>query len=133
MIRSLWIAKTGLDAQQTQLDVISNNLANVGTAGFKRSLTVLDTMGDAPQPLISVSGDWYQMLTILAVLSLAVGNIVAIAQTNLKRMLAYSTISQVGFVLLGMIGAHTGGDPMQSADAFGSGPRPCSRRWARTN
>jgi flagellar basal-body rod protein FlgG len=37
MIRSLWIAKTGMDAQQTQLDVISNNLANVNTAGFKKS------------------------------------------------------------------------------------------------
>jgi len=37
MIRSLWIAKTGMDAQQTQLDVISNNLANVGTTGFKTS------------------------------------------------------------------------------------------------
>jgi flagellar basal-body rod protein FlgG len=37
MIRSLWIAKTGLDAQQTQLDVVSNNLANVGTTGFKRA------------------------------------------------------------------------------------------------
>src|SRR4030095_8235955 len=37
MIRSLWISKTGLDAQQTQLDVVSNNLANVSTAGFKRS------------------------------------------------------------------------------------------------
>lgn len=37
MIRSLWIAKTGMDAQQTQLDVISNNLANVGTTGFKHS------------------------------------------------------------------------------------------------
>src|SRR4051812_29076295 len=37
MVRSLWIAKTGLDAQQTQLDVISNNLANVNTTGFKRS------------------------------------------------------------------------------------------------
>src|SRR5690606_24648512 len=72
------------------------------------------------EALPSVSGDWYQMLTILAVLSLAVGNIVAIAQTNLKRMLAYSTISQVGFVLLGMIGAHTDGDPVQAADAFGS-------------
>ncbi len=36
MIKSLWIAKTGLDAQQTQMDAISNNLANVGTAGFKR-------------------------------------------------------------------------------------------------
>lgn len=37
MIRSLWIAKTGMDAQQTQLDVISNNLANVGTTGFKHA------------------------------------------------------------------------------------------------
>src|SRR4030067_461979 len=37
MIRSLWISKTGLDAQQTQMDVISNNLANVSTSGFKRS------------------------------------------------------------------------------------------------
>jgi len=37
MIRSLWISKTGLDAQQTQMDVLSNNLANVNTAGFKRS------------------------------------------------------------------------------------------------
>jgi flagellar basal-body rod protein FlgG len=37
MVRSLWIAKTGLDAQQVQLDVIANNLANVSTAGFKRS------------------------------------------------------------------------------------------------
>ncbi|MEP7206000.1 MAG: flagellar basal-body rod protein FlgG [Casimicrobiaceae bacterium] len=44
MIRSLWIAKTGLDAQQTQLDVVSNNLANVGTAGFKRSRAVFEDL-----------------------------------------------------------------------------------------
>jgi len=44
MIRSLWIAKTGLDAQQTQLDVISNNLANVGTAGFKRARAVFEDL-----------------------------------------------------------------------------------------
>ena len=44
MIRSLWIAKTGLDAQQTQLDVISNNLANVSTAGFKRSRAVFEDL-----------------------------------------------------------------------------------------
>jgi NADH-quinone oxidoreductase subunit N len=72
------------------------------------------------EALASVSGDWYQMLAVLAVLSLGLGNIVAIAQTNLKRMLAYSTISQMGFVLLGMVGAHTGGDAVQAADAFGS-------------
>ena len=44
MIRSLWIAKTGLDAQQTQLDVISNNLANVSTTGFKRSRAVFEDL-----------------------------------------------------------------------------------------
>ena len=44
MIRSLWIAKTGLDAQQTQLDVITNNLANVGTNGFKRSRAVFEDL-----------------------------------------------------------------------------------------
>jgi len=44
MIRSLWIAKTGLDAQQTQLDVISNNLANVSTNGYKRSRAVFEDL-----------------------------------------------------------------------------------------
>jgi flagellar basal-body rod protein FlgG len=44
MIRSLWISKTGLDAQQTQLDVISNNLANVSTSGFKRSRAVFEDL-----------------------------------------------------------------------------------------
>ena len=44
MIRSLWISKTGLDAQQTQLDVVANNLANVGTAGFKRSRAVFEDL-----------------------------------------------------------------------------------------
>jgi len=44
MIRSLWIAKTGMDAQQTQMDVISNNLANVSTSGFKRSRAVFEDL-----------------------------------------------------------------------------------------
>jgi len=44
MIRSLWIARTGLDAQQTQLDVIANNLANVSTNGFKRSRAVFEDL-----------------------------------------------------------------------------------------
>lgn len=44
MIRSLWIARTGLDAQQTQLDVISNNLANVSTNGFKRARPVFEDL-----------------------------------------------------------------------------------------
>jgi NADH-quinone oxidoreductase subunit N len=47
--------------------------------------------------------EWTQMLSILAILSLVVGNTVALAQTNLKRMLAYSTISNVGFIVLGFV------------------------------
>lgn len=52
---------------------------------------------------------WQQMLVITAILSLAVGNIVAIAQTNIKRMLAYSTIAHMGFFLLGMLAAGPNG------------------------
>ncbi|MBK4737027.1 flagellar basal-body rod protein FlgG [Noviherbaspirillum pedocola] len=44
MIKSLWIAKTGLDAQQTQMDTIANNLANVSTSGFKRSRAVFEDL-----------------------------------------------------------------------------------------
>ncbi len=44
MIRSLWISKTGLEAQQTQMDVVSNNLANVSTTGFKRSRAVFEDL-----------------------------------------------------------------------------------------
>ena len=51
----------------------------------------------------SLQGDWQQMLIILSVLSMALGNLVAIAQSNIKRMLAYSTISHVGFLLLGIL------------------------------
>jgi NADH-quinone oxidoreductase subunit N len=53
--------------------------------------------------LQSLAQDWHGMVAVLALLSLAIGNIVAIAQTNLKRMLAYSTISHVGFLLLGLL------------------------------
>ena len=53
--------------------------------------------------LLPLAIDWQQMLAVLAVGSLLVGNLAAIAQTNLKRMLAYSTISQMGFVLLGLM------------------------------
>ena len=56
-----------------------------------------------PEALAGAQPDWSQMLVVLAVLSMAIGNIVAIAQSNLKRMLAYSTISHVGFVLLGIL------------------------------
>jgi NADH-quinone oxidoreductase subunit N len=52
--------------------------------------------------MISLAIDWQQMLLLLSVGSLLVGNLAAIAQTNLKRMLAYSTIAQMGFVVLGL-------------------------------
>ena len=55
------------------------------------------------EALGGLQADWQQMIIVLAVLSLAVGNIIAIAQTNIKRMLAYSTISHVGFILLGIL------------------------------
>ncbi len=52
---------------------------------------------------------WQDMLIVLAVLSMAIGNVVAIAQTNIKRMLAYSTISHVGFILLGVLAGNAVG------------------------
>ena len=55
--------------------------------------------------LIELHGDWQGMLIVLAALSMVLGNVVAIAQTNIKRMLAYSTISHMGFVLLGLLPA----------------------------
>src|SRR5580692_11240666 len=56
-----------------------------------------------PEALAGSQADWNQMLVVLSVLSMALGNIVAIAQSNLKRMLAYSTISHVGYILLGIL------------------------------
>jgi NADH-quinone oxidoreductase subunit N len=72
------------------------------------------------EALLGVAADWQQMLLVLAIASLAIGNIVAIAQRNLKRMLAYSTISQVGFVLMGMLAGVSDGDAAGAADAWGS-------------
>jgi len=63
---------------------------------------LIDGLGD-------LVADWQGMLVIMAVLSMAIGNIAAIAQTNVKRMLAYSTISHMGFVLLGFISADWNG------------------------
>ena len=58
--------------------------------------------------LIDLAQDWQQMLALLALLSMALGNITAIAQSNLKRMLAYSTIAHMGFMLLGLLRAWSG-------------------------
>jgi NADH-quinone oxidoreductase subunit N len=66
-------------------------------AAFAMAIRLLQT------GLGSLHGDWAQMLAILAVLSIVLGNLAAIAQSNIKRMLAYSTISHMGFVLLGLL------------------------------
>ena len=61
------------------------------------------------QGLQTMAVDWQQMLLVMAVLSIIIGNVTAIAQTNLKRMLAYSTISHIGFVLFGLMSASING------------------------
>jgi NADH-quinone oxidoreductase subunit N len=76
-------------------------------AAFAMAIRLLDT------GLGALQDDWSQMLAILAVLSIVLGNLAAIAQTNIKRMLAYSTISHMGFVLMGLLPG--------TADGFGAG------------
>src|SRR3989338_4401685 len=56
-----------------------------------------------------LAGSWQTMLMIMAVLSMAIGNLIAIAQDNIKRMLAYSSISHMGFFLLGILSATPNG------------------------
>ena len=68
--------------------------------------------------LLDLAADWQQMLVIMAVLSMAIGNLSAIAQTNLKRMLAYSTISHMGFLLIGLLSGVVGGNWFNAAEAY---------------
>ncbi len=70
--------------------------------------------------LITMAEDWQSMLIILSVLSMAIGNLAAIAQTNLKRMLAYSAISHMGFMLLGIVTGVVGGDARYALNAYSS-------------
>ena len=73
------------------------------------------------EALPSMAFDWQQMLMVVAVLSLAFGNITAIAQTNIKRMLAYSTIAQMGFVVLALVVGNTGSSLTDPAAAYSAG------------
>jgi NADH-quinone oxidoreductase subunit N len=70
--------------------------------------------------LLPLAFDWQQMLSVLAIGSLLVGNLAAIAQSNLKRMLAYSTIAQMGFVLLGFVAGVINGQTTLAANAYSS-------------
>ena len=71
--------------------------------------------------LLPLAADWQQMMAVLAVCSLAVGNLAAIAQTNLKRMLAFSTISQMGFLLLAFVSGTSAGDHANATNAYSGG------------
>lgn len=68
--------------------------------------------------LPTLAHDWQQMLALLAVLSMALGNIAAIAQSNLKRMLAYSAIAHMGFMLLGLLSGWVDGNWNSRNDAY---------------
>src|SRR5450830_35465 len=70
--------------------------------------------------LLPLAIDWQQMLMVLAVMSIVIGNVTAIAQTNIKRMLAYSTISHMGFMLLGMLSGFVDGNLYQAVNAYSS-------------
>jgi NADH-quinone oxidoreductase subunit N len=79
------------------------------------------TMRLLVEGMLPLAVDWQQMLMVLAVGSLLVGNLAAIAQTNVKRMLAFSTISQMGFVLLGITSGVVNGDALTlTANAYSS-------------
>ena len=99
--------------------------------GAPTSVTVL--IGSAPElaafaitirllveGLLPLAIDWQQMLALMAVASLLIGNLAAIAQTNLKRMLAYSTIAQMGFVILGLLSGVVNGNTLSAANAYSS-------------
>jgi NADH-quinone oxidoreductase subunit N len=68
--------------------------------------------------LPALAADWQEMLALLAILSMAVGNITAIAQSNLKRMLAYSTIAHMGFMLLGLLSGVVDGNTLNRDAAY---------------
>jgi NADH-quinone oxidoreductase subunit N len=90
----MWVPDV-YEGAPTPMTLFIGSASKIAAFGF-----LVRILGDA---LAGASADWRGMLIILAVASLAVGNIIAIAQTNIKRMLAYSTISHMGFLLLGIL------------------------------
>jgi NADH-quinone oxidoreductase subunit N len=90
----MWVPDV-YEGAPTAMTLFIGSAPKIAAFGF-----IMRILADA---LGSAVADWQAMLVILAVLSLAIGNIAAIAQTNLKRMLAYSTISHMGFLLLGVL------------------------------
>lgn len=83
-------------------------------AGFAIAIRLL------VEGMLGLAPDWQQMLIVLAVASLVLGNVAAIAQSNLKRMLAYSMISHMGFVLLGLSAGVVSGNTLSAGNAYSS-------------
>ena len=90
----MWVPDV-YDGAPTAITLFIASAPKIAAFGF-----VIRILADA---LAGAASDWQGMLVILAVLSMAIGNIIAISQTNIKRMLAYSTISHMGFLLLGIL------------------------------
>ena len=78
------------------------------------------TMRLLVEGLMPLAIDWQQMLMVMSIASLLIGNLTGIAQTNLKRMIAYSTISQMGFVLIGLTSGVVDGNSAAAANAYSS-------------
>ena len=70
--------------------------------------------------MLGLATDWQQMLVVMALASLFIGNLAAIAQTNLKRLLAYSAIAQIGFVLLALASGVVSGNTLSGGNAYSS-------------
>jgi NADH-quinone oxidoreductase subunit N len=92
------------DGAPTPVTLLIGTISKLASFAFVMRLLV-----SGLQPLVA---DWHAMLLILSVLSMIIGNLTAIAQTNLKRMLAYSTIANMGFMLLGFIAGISRPDPL---------------------
>ena len=99
----MWVPDV-YDGAPTPVTLLIGTISKLASFAFVMRLLV-----SGLQPLV---GDWHAMLLILAVLSMIIGNLTAIAQTNLKRMLAYSTIANMGFMLLGFVAGISRQDPL---------------------
>lgn len=89
-------------------------------AGAPKLAAFAITLRILVEGLINLATDWQQMMMILAVASMTLGNLAAIAQTNLKRMLAYSGIAQLGFMLLGFVPTVIAGNTVSAGNGYGS-------------
>src|SRR4030095_4275796 len=99
----MWVPDV-YDGAPTPVTLLIGTISKMASFAFVMRLLV-----SGWQPMVN---DWHAMLLILAVLSMIIGNLTAIAQTNLKRMLAYSTIANMGFMLLGFVAGISRQDPL---------------------